>query len=678
MGLRSIRLIDQSYREKLTLTQPQRLDRIIALALSGFAAGAQADPAPPVYDLGVINVTASPAALGVIGTDQVSSLVTLDDIRRFNRDNVGDALDLLSGVTVSTNSRNEKTVFVRGFDSRQVPLFIDGIPVYVPYDGYIDFNRFTTADLSAIQVAKGFSSVAYGPNALGGAINLISRKPTAKLEGDVSIGLGDGTERSASANVGSNQGLWYVQAGASWIDSDFFRLSSDFTPTATENGGRRNNSDRSDSKLSLKVGLTPNATDEYALSYYKQNGEKGQPPSTDPAAARYWRWPYWDKESLYFISNTALGASESLKVRLYQDEYDNAVTSYTDETYAKLRTSGRGSVGPAGKSVYNDRTLGGSVELRSTRLSRHDIGLSVQLKQDDHESDDLIRLTEHFEDTLTSVGLEDNVSLAKNLTLSLGVAWSELQADTVYKSSDPVPTPGVQSATNGQGGLFWDLDRVGRLYATVATKSRFPTLKDRYSLRLGTAIPNPDLETEHSINYEIGYQGNPWGQIQVESAVFLSDVTDLIQQVNNVVPGKYQMQNVGEVRIAGFELDVAAPISERWEVGGNLTLLDRENRSDSNIRLTGVPDRKLTAHATFRPAERWEAVLFVEHEGPRWDSQTVELDSYTTTNFKLAFKPVEALVVEARLDNLADADYALADGFPNPGHMWFVNARYEF
>ena len=59
-------------------------------------------------------------------------------------------------------------ISVRGFDSRQVPLFIDGIPVYVPYDGYVDFNRFSTADLAAIQVAKGFSSMAYGPNTLGG------------------------------------------------------------------------------------------------------------------------------------------------------------------------------------------------------------------------------------------------------------------------------------------------------------------------------------------------------------------------------------------------------------------------------------------------------------------------------------------------------------------------------
>lgn len=660
------------------MTRHERLHGAVALTLLGLSAEARAEPTLPVYDLGLVQVTTAPTQLGQIGEDQVASVVTLEEMRRYNRVNVADALDLLSGVTVSTNSRNEKVVFVRGFDSRQVPLFIDGIPVYVPYDGYVDFNRFTTADLSAIQVAKGFSSVSYGPNTLGGAVNLISRKPTSKLEGDVSLGLGDGNERSASANVGTNQGLWYVQAGASWIDADFFSLSSDFTPTPTEDGGKRENSDRTDSKLSFKIGLTPNASDEYALSYYRQNGAKGQPPSTDPALARYWRWPYWDKESLYFISRTAFGMTESVKMRLYLDQYDNAVTSYTDDTYRKRKTSGRGSVGPAGQSVYNDRTLGGSLELRSTRFSRHDIGLSVQIKQDEHKADDTLTLLEHFEDTLTSLGLEDNISLAPDLTLSLGVAWSRLQADTVYKSSDPVPEPDTQSDANGQAGLFWDLKQVGRLYATFATKSRFPTLKDRYSLRLGTAIPNPDLQTEHSVNYEIGYQGNPWGHFQVEGALFLSDVTDLVQQVNNVEPGKYQMQNVGEVRIAGMELDVAVPLGERWELSGNLTLLDRQNRSDPDIRLTGVPERKFIAHALFRPAERWEALLFVEYESSRWDSQTVKVDGYTTANFKLAYKPVDALIIEALLNNLTDVNYALTDGFPSPGRMWFVNARYEF
>lgn len=233
----------------------------VMLALAQMAQAQQtagkddAEAAAP-FLLGTITVIGQREQAGQ-AEQQVGTQVSRAEMRRFNRDNVGDALNLLSGVSLSTNSRNEKTVAIRGFDARQVPLYIDGIPVYVPYDGYVDFNRFTTADLAAIQVAKGYSSVAYGANTLGGAINLVSRKPVARLEGDTFVGFGSGSERQASANVGTNQGLWYLQAGVSYIDSDGFPLSSDFRPTATEDGGMRNSAYRKDHKLSFKVGLTP-------------------------------------------------------------------------------------------------------------------------------------------------------------------------------------------------------------------------------------------------------------------------------------------------------------------------------------------------------------------------------------------------------------------------------------
>ena len=323
--------------------------------------------------LGVITVVGQrpqKASIESVGDGQITTILDSEELRRFNRDDVASALNLVPGVTLSTNSRNETMISVRGFDSRQVPLFIDGIPVYVPYDGYVDFTRFTTADLAAIQVDKGFSSVGFGPNTLGGAINLISRKPVESFEGDVTVGSGSGAERKAAINVGTNQGLWYLQAGASRIRADGFPLSDDFRPTATENGGRRDNARREDSKLSLKLGLTPNATDEYAISYYRQEGEKGQPPSTDPAAARYWRWPYWDKESVYFISNTALGENEFLRIRLYHDSFDNEVNSYTDNSYSMLKTSGRGSVG-TGRSIYDMTTPRMGVRSRSNRFASH-------------------------------------------------------------------------------------------------------------------------------------------------------------------------------------------------------------------------------------------------------------------------------------------------------------------
>lgn len=148
------------------------------------------------------------------------SAITREQIEQFNRDTVGEAVAIAPGVALSTNSRNESMVYVRGFDPREVPVFLDGIPQYVPYDGYIDFGRFTTFDLGEIRVGKGTASLLYGPNTLGGAINLISRKPTEHLEGDVRIGGGSGGELRAAVNLGMRQGDWYLQAGWSRLDAD--------------------------------------------------------------------------------------------------------------------------------------------------------------------------------------------------------------------------------------------------------------------------------------------------------------------------------------------------------------------------------------------------------------------------------------------------------------------------
>lgn len=113
-------------------------------------------------------------------TERDSTLrLDVETIRLHDKETVGAALNLSSGVTLSkVGARNEEMIYVRGFDLRQVPIFLDGIPVYVPYDGYADLGRFNTFGIAHIDIAKGFSSLIYGPNTLGGAINLVSRKPS--------------------------------------------------------------------------------------------------------------------------------------------------------------------------------------------------------------------------------------------------------------------------------------------------------------------------------------------------------------------------------------------------------------------------------------------------------------------------------------------------------------------
>jgi iron complex outermembrane receptor protein len=246
--------------------------------------------------LGCLSITeamAEDATLGVfvlgevevVGNQEQSAAsvlterVTEEELRSFNRDDVAEALDLLPGVHMSkTGARNESTVYVRGFDLRHVPLYLDGIPIYVPYDGYPDLRRFTTFDLSQIVLSKGFTSVLYGPNTMGGAINLVSKRPEKAFEGNCGAGYASGDSYQAYLNLGTNQGWWYLQTGASWYNIDHFRLSDDFRETAAEDGGRRENSYQRDRKINIKLGLTPHGDDEYALSYIYQHGVKGTPP----------------------------------------------------------------------------------------------------------------------------------------------------------------------------------------------------------------------------------------------------------------------------------------------------------------------------------------------------------------------------------------------------------------
>lgn len=321
---------------------------LLSLFTAGWSYAAFAD-APK---LETILVTANAQNTEEDNTQRIS----IETIRVHDKETVGAALNLTSGVSLSkVGARNEEMIYVRGFDLRQVPVFLDGIPVYVPYDGYVDLGRFNTFGIAHIDVAKGFSSLIYGPNTLGGAINLVSRKPGELWEGEIGVGTtwddsGANNARRVYSNIGSNQGSWYIQAGLAYRDVDSFSLPDDFPARRFEAGGERENSYSDDRQYSVKVAFTPNETDEYSLSYSAQQGEKGNPPYAGAVAsinARYWQWPMWDKDSLYLLTHTQWDRL-TLKVRAYYDTYKNSLFTYDDATYT---TQNRPS---SFKSWYDD------------------------------------------------------------------------------------------------------------------------------------------------------------------------------------------------------------------------------------------------------------------------------------------------------------------------------------
>ncbi len=116
--------------------------------------------------------------------------ISSEDMNLQEKNSVVDALNTISGLnTYGYGARGEQTISIRGFSARHSPVFIDGIAINVPSEGYVDLSNYTTFNLDKIQVTKGLSSPLLGINTFAGAINLVTKKPTKELEGSISAGV---------------------------------------------------------------------------------------------------------------------------------------------------------------------------------------------------------------------------------------------------------------------------------------------------------------------------------------------------------------------------------------------------------------------------------------------------------------------------------------------------------
>lgn len=667
--------------------------RRLCVALGLLACAAEASAGGGRFELGAIETVEVVGERGSDWSAPLAARIDAEDLLRFERHDVAGAVNLLPGVTIhNVGGRSERLVFVRGFNSRQVPLFIDGIPVYVPFDGNVDLGRFTTFDVAEISVTKSLTSVLYGANTLGGSINLVSRRPSQRFEARAGAGVvaddaGDASRYRGWFNAGSKQGAWYVQAGGSWVDSGHFLLPEDYDATPAENGGRRNNSDATDFKLSLKAALTPNATDEYALSYYNQQGEKYTPPyagDTPGVRPRFWRWPAWDKQSVYFLSRTALGEAHSVKLKAYYDKFDNTLRAFDDDSFT---TQDRPF---AFNSVFDDFTLGAGVELGSRWLKGHHLRVAFNYKRDVHrEIDDDGLPQERFEDELMSVGIEDTVEVIDRWTFIAGLGFDRQEGieanffDSNAGALVPFPTDS-ETAVNVQFGTLYDIAEEARLHVSVARRTRFATIKDRYSFRLGSALPNPSLRPEEALHFELGIEGG-WRMLDYGMNVFYSKLDDAIENVTIspalcARPPCLQLQNIGKQRNRGIELTGGLELGSAWQLYASYSYLERDNKTDPSIRPLDVPKHKLFSYARYVPSDRWELLATVEYNSSRFSSTEGDriAGNFMIGSLKASFRPMPAVQLDAGVNNVADELYEYEEGFPEPGRTWFINAHLHY
>ncbi|TAH66665.1 MAG: TonB-dependent receptor [Rhodopseudomonas palustris] len=643
-----------------------------------------------VYELGQIHVTAPTEGGGSEFNDFGGSTVPNAQMERFKTNTVDKALDLVPGVNSSPsgNQRNDSNIFIHGFDRLQVPLSIDGVRIYLPADNRIDFSRFLTDDVSQIQIAKGYVSVLDGPGGLGGAVNLVTKKPVKAFEGEWrsqadfgSTGAFDGFKNYG--RVGSKQDDYYLQASATWRKVEGWELPASFTPTSIENGGRRDNSESNDWNVNLKAGWTPNATDEYSINFIKHDGRKSAPYNVEPTASqRYWSWPSWNVQILSAATKTEIGDDAYVKTRTFWETFDNAIDMWDNPAQTQRYSTS------ASRSIYQDWAIGNTVELAKEFGSLDTLKLASHVRRDNHaEWNDLFTdkyglngttspksascaTTKTVSETCfvepKQNSTEDTYSIAAENTVHIGPRFDWVQGASYdwrhlnraeeyvvgqYKSGTYYEPYWINyrltngSAFNWQTAAIWRYSDTAKLFFNISDRTRFPTLFERFSSRFGTAASNPDLLPERAVNYQLGWTNAFAPRSQVSVLVYYALVRDMIQSVatgksyTDPISGKVsaitQNQNVGDGYRYGVDFALDYALAATLLVGGNVSYIHNvlENPTDPTIQQTGIPTVKGMVYASYNPVEALTLTPSLQFADDRWSQKNQVIGNKSVNSY---------------------------------------------
>jgi iron complex outermembrane receptor protein len=372
-------------------------------------------------------------------------------------------------------------------------------------------------------------------------------------------------------------------------------------------------------------------------------------------------------------------------LRFYYDDYFSDLRSYDDSTYTSQDR--RSSF----TSIYDDISIGGSLIFSMKTGKMNELKTAVHLINDHHREKNTHPVEEpfrHFRDVTVCIGLEDYYEISDHFRSEFGISFharNNLQAENYDNTTDFIyPFPGHRDeAVNLRIGLRYLITPKHQLYSNLSRKTRFPTMKDRYSYRLGRSIPNPELRSENTWNMDLGYSFIPGSVFQFKTVIFYSRLHHTIQAVYGVDPGNsavYQFQNTGNAEFYGWEAELAVNPLSGLQTGLQYTLMERLNLSNPELKFTDIPKHKLLAFIHYTLFSR----LFLNLNGMYNSSRLSTTDGlfqtepFYTIDFLASVKVLQgSFSLEASITNLLDASYSYMEGYPAPGRQFSLGLSYD-
>ncbi len=593
--------------------------RRLCLAAAVAATSIPVFAAETVPPLGETMVTATRTETPVSDVLAPVILITRDDLARSLAPDISALLQFHAGIDIARNGGPGQTtsVFIRGTDSNHATVMVDGVRINPGTIGGAQIQNVSPDVVDRIEIVKGPRSTLYGTDAIGGVINIITRRyPTSGF--DASVGYGRYDTREAAFSGGFRGDNSEIGLTGVWLDTDGFPAQS----LSSADSGYENGSFSARGRTSL------GSAELGARAWYSKGTTEYLDFSLTPVSQ--------DFTTASAAADVAFG-TEAWKSRLTLSRIEDDIEQNQSPDRARTRRNAL--------DWQNDLRLGANQLLTA--------GVLVSREN----TDSLVFGTGFDEDTDVNMGyVQDRLDLDRHHLL-MALAYTDHE------------TFGGETTWNAEYGL--DVASRTRLILSAGTAFRAPDSSDRFGFG-----GNPDLDPESSLNLEIGLHQQFGANQLVTLSAFRNDIDDLIEfVVTDPTTFEGQNQNIDRVRIEGLELVYqirAADWSLRAEaIAQNPRDLTNHEQLLRRVKRSGTVSvvKAFGAH---------EFGLDVLMAGAREDFGGVRLAPYTLLNLYGRFALTPAWSVQMRLENALDEEYELASTYNTAGRSLFVATRYEF
>lgn len=578
-------------------------------------------------------VTATRTAQTADETLAAVTVITRADIERRQAQSVADVLRGEPGLAVTNNGGAGKATsfFLRGTESDHVLVLVDGVKIGSATLGTAAFQDLPIAQIDRIEVVRGPRSSLYGSEAIGGVIQIFTRKGGGQTTPFAHVTYGSHNTFDTAAGVSGGGEHGWFNASASHQSTDGIDACSGkpfpngagcFTVEPDKDGYRN-------TAGSLRGGYRFGNIAEIDLNWLRTNGDNQFDGTTVNNAKSV-----QDVQGGKFRFMPGNIWQGSLLLGRSRDESDN----YKDNAFVS-RFDTRRDIG----SFQNDVTIGTGQLLTA--------GVDYQT--------DRISSTTNY-----PVTSRNNTGVFTQYQGTFGV--HNVQASAREDDNEQFGTHGTYNTAWGMG-----LGPALRVILSYGTAFKAPTFNELYFPNFG----NPALQPEASRSSELGLRGTPrWGRWAIN--VFRTDVSNLIA----FDASTNAAANVESARLEGAETKLGATMAG-WNIDTAFAWLDPQNRSPGANNGKVLPRRAQRSARidVDRPLGRWRFGTTVRADDHRYDdlANTRRLGGYTTVDLRGEFGFAKAWRLQARVANALDKAYETAAFFNQEGRSFYFTLRYQ-